>query len=91
MTSLAIFLFLLCGLGGIYRLLRGPGLADRIAALDVILIAFMGALAVDAASRGSTQNLTLVVVLSIIGFTATVAAARFLQYQSQLPGQPEKP
>lgn len=89
MTTAAITLFLVCGLGGTYRLLRGPTLADRVVALDVVLIGFMGALVVHAASVGATRDLILVVVLSIIGFTATVASARFLQYQHLLPQEPE--
>ncbi|MEM7093390.1 MAG: monovalent cation/H+ antiporter complex subunit F [Actinomycetota bacterium] len=89
MSTVALVLFLLCGVGGTYRLLRGPSLADRIVALDVILIGFMGALVVDAAETGSTTYLILVIVLSIIGFTATVAAARFLQYQALLPDPEE--
>lgn len=68
---------------GAYRLLIGPGLADRVAALDVSLICLMGALAVDAARRDDTTYLSLLVVIAIIGFTATVAASRFLEYDQR--------
>lgn len=61
------------------RLVRGPGPADRIVALDVILVALMGAIAVHAARTGSTVFLDGLVVIAIIGFTATVAVSRFVE------------
>lgn len=85
MTTAAIALFCAAGLIGAYRLLVGPSLADRIIALDVTLISFMGALAVHAAATNDPTNLIILIVLAIIGFTATVAAARFLQYQHAHP------
>lgn len=78
MTTVAILLFGISGLFGTYRLLKGPGLADRVMALDVTLLSLMGAIAVDAAARGDTTNLVMLVVIAIIGFTATVAASGFL-------------
>jgi len=83
--DIAIGLFIAAGLVGTYRLLRGPALADRIIAMDVTLISFMGAIAVHAAKVDSTQNLIILVVLAIIGFTATVSAARFLQHEHAKP------
>ena len=85
MTTIAIALFCAAGLAGTYRLLVGPSLADRIIAMDVTLISFMGALAVHAAATDNSTNLIILIVLAIIGFTATVAASRFLQYQHTQP------
>ena len=84
LTSIAIILFIVAGLCGMIRLLIGPGLADRIMALDVCLIALMGAISVDAARSEDTTNLIFLVVIAIIGFTATVSASRFLE-EEQLP------
>jgi multisubunit Na+/H+ antiporter MnhF subunit len=61
------------------RAIRGPGIADRIAALDVAVISLMGAVVVETARTGSTTLLPIVAVLAIIGFTATVAASRFIE------------
>lgn len=85
MTTVAIVIFVLAAIVATIRLLLGPGLADRIIALDVTLISFMGAVATHAAHTGSTTYLTLLVVLAIIGFTATVSAARFLQHEDPVP------
>ncbi len=80
MTALTLACFTLTGLCGVFRLLAGPSLADRIIALDVILMALMGAITVDAARRGDTTNVVILVVLAIVGFTATVAASRFIEH-----------
>ncbi len=67
------------------RLLIGPGLADRVIALDVALISLMGAIATHAADSGDTTYLNLLVVIAIIGFTATVAASRFIEHEGARP------
>jgi len=90
MTTLAIGVFVLAALIATARLLIGPGLADRIIALDVTLISFMGAIATHAAQTATTTYLILLIVLAIIGFTATVAAARFLQHERNEPA-PSQP
>ncbi|MEJ6720670.1 monovalent cation/H+ antiporter complex subunit F [Ilumatobacter sp.] len=64
------------------RVIRGPGLADRVIALDVALVALMGAIATKAASTGSTTYLPIVAVVAIVGFTATVVMTRFLEQGS---------
>ncbi len=68
------------------RLLIGPTLADRIIALDVMLICLMSGVAIDAADRDDTTWLNLLVVIAIIGFTATVATTRFIERDSQRKG-----
>lgn len=88
MTSLAIALFVAAAAIASIRLLIAPDLADRIIALDVTLISFMGAIASHAAHTNSTDYLILLVVLAIIGFTATVSAARFLQHEHSGPAGP---
>ncbi|MEM9132471.1 MAG: monovalent cation/H+ antiporter complex subunit F [Actinomycetota bacterium] len=79
MTTIAIVGLLIAGLCGVYRLLRGPSLIDRVVALDVALISLMGAITIDAADRNDPTNLVMLVVLAIVGFTATVVAARFME------------
>jgi multicomponent Na+:H+ antiporter subunit F len=63
----------------LYRLLIGPTLADRIIALDVMLVCLMVGITIDAANREETVWLNLLVVIAIIGFTATVATTRFIE------------
>ena len=61
------------------RLMVGPTLADRVIALDLALISLMSGIAIDAADRRDTTWLNLLVVIAIVGFTATVATARFVE------------
>lgn len=63
----------------IIRVLMGPSLADRIVALDVALLSLMGGIAVRAADEETTSGLYLVAVIAVIGFTATLAATRFIE------------
>jgi len=91
MTEAAIALFVLAALIASVRLLLAPNLADRVIALDVTLISFMGAIAANAAHTNSSQYLILLVVIAIIGFTATVSAARFLQHEQIGLGGPVEP
>ncbi len=78
-ASIAVACFAFAGLCGLYRILKGPLLGDRVAALDVSLVSLMGAIAVGATATGDTTAFVLLVVLAIIGFTATVAASRFIE------------
>lgn len=64
------------------RLMRGPTLADRVVAMDVALVTLMGAVAAAAAKTGEENYLSFLVVVSIVGFTATVAAAKFVEHDA---------
>lgn len=79
---LAMAAFVFAGGSALVRVLRGPSLADRVAALDVALISLMGALAIGAVERGSTVELDLLVIVAMVGFTATVAASRFIEREA---------
>jgi multicomponent Na+:H+ antiporter subunit F len=83
-TTVTIAGFMIAASSAGFRLLRGPSLADRVIALDVALISLMGAIATDAAASGDTTNLNLLVVIAIVGFTATVAASRFIEHEHRI-------
>ena len=83
MITLAVGGFALAGLCGVFRLLAGPTLADRIVALDLLLLSLMGSMIVDAVERNDTTYLIVPVVLAIIGFTATVAACQFIEHEGR--------
>ncbi len=60
------------------RLARGPSLLDRLLAIDVLLAVVCAGLIVDMAASGHMNNLTLVVVICLVGFIGSVAVARFV-------------
>ncbi len=72
---------LVAAAAAVYRLAVGPTLADRVIALDVLLISLMTGIVIDAARRNTTVWLNLLVVIAIVGFTATVAVSRFMEQQ----------
>lgn len=64
---------------GFIRLIKGPSLADRVVALDlmtVLIVAFCGLYAM---LSGVQAFLDVAIVLALIGFLATVAFARFIE------------
>ncbi len=66
-------------IAAVYRLVVGPTLADRVIALDLLLVALMTAIVIDAADRNTTTWLNLLAVIAVVGFTATVAVSRFME------------
>ena len=72
---------LLGAFAAVHRLVVGPTLADRVIALDLLLVSLMTGIVVDAANRGSTTWLNLLAVIAVIGFTATVAVSRFMEQE----------
>jgi len=72
------------GLGGVIaltRVLRGPTLADRIIALDVILLLVAGGLAVESARSGTEVFTGVLIVVALVAFTGTVLVARFIEWR----------
>ncbi|MEW6152401.1 MAG: monovalent cation/H+ antiporter complex subunit F [Actinomycetota bacterium] len=61
------------------RLVRGPSLADRIVALDTVLVLIVSGIAVGAARTGSGVFLDVLVVTALLGFVGTVNVARFIE------------
>jgi len=78
---IAVALVLL-GVGGVLfltRLVIGPTLSNRVVALDGLIATIIAAIATDAARTGSAVFLDAVVVVALVGFIATAAAARYIE------------
>ena len=76
----AAFVMVMLSVGlGFVRLAKGPTVADRVVALDmmtVIIVAFCGLYAIFAEEAAF---LDVGIVLALVGFLATVALARFAE------------
>lgn len=83
MILIAFLALLAAAAAALGRLIVGPTLADRVIALDLLLISLMTGIAVDAGSRSDPSNLKLLVVIAIIGFTATVSATAFIEREAE--------
>jgi multicomponent Na+:H+ antiporter subunit F len=62
-----------------FRLVRGPGLPDRIVALDLIVSLAIGLIAGYTILAEQSVFLNTAVVLALIAFLGTVAFARYLE------------
>ncbi|MBA3955232.1 MAG: cation:proton antiporter [Acidimicrobiia bacterium] len=76
-----ICLTLLVVAGGLclLRLVRGESVADRVVALDALLVIIISGVAVDAASRQSGLFLDVLVVGALVAFTGTITVARYVE------------
>jgi multicomponent Na+:H+ antiporter subunit F len=64
------------------RLLRGPSLADRVLALDLIAYLTVGLIALWTLATGVAAYLDAALILALVAFIATVAFARFIEYRA---------
>ena len=63
----------------VVRLVRGPSLADRVVAIDVLTAVAIGFIAAYVVGTGATALLDAALVLALVAFMATVAFARFVE------------
>lgn len=78
-ASVALVILVLAGFLCLIRLIRGPSLANRIVALDALLLIVVSGLAVQAAITGEDTYLDAMVVAALLGFTGTGLIARFIE------------
>ncbi len=62
----------------VFRLVRGPSLADRVLSLDFLFTLGMTFIAIFIVATGRTVYLDIAIALGLVGFLATVAYARFV-------------
>lgn len=76
------FSFLLAALVlAFIRLLKGPSINDRIAAMDVIAIIVMAFILVYSVLINNAIYLDLPVIISLISFIGTVAVSTYLKHR----------
>lgn len=63
------------------RLLVGPSLADRVLALDGMIVCGISTLVVRAVESGDGTFLPVAVVFTLVGFIGTAVIARFIEGQ----------
>jgi len=74
----AIGAFALALLLNLYRLLRGPGLADRILALDTLYINSLALLILLGIRFGTALFFEAALVIALMGFVGTVVLSKFV-------------
>ncbi len=79
MIALAAAGFAAAGLCAVYRVVRGPSLADRVIGVEVALVSLAGGIVIDAINRDSHALLATITVIALVGLAGTFAASRFLE------------
>jgi multicomponent Na+:H+ antiporter subunit D len=81
-TNLAFALFAVGAAMAVYRLSRGPSLADRMVALDTLLFIGAAALGTYVVRTGETVFVPVVVVIALVAFIGTLVVARTIEHES---------
>lgn len=78
LTSIVLGLLAVAAALCVVRLFRGDSLADRIVALDTLLVVVVCGIAVHAVRVGG-EYLDVLVVAALLGVTGTTLVARFVE------------
>ena len=78
-VQVSLLLILLGMAVALVRLARGPSLADRVVALDMMTVTIISFCGVYAVFMDEPSFLDVAIVLALVGFLATVALARYAE------------
>ena len=76
----------LCGITvllSVIRLVRGPSLADRVVALDLLSAVAVGITATWSVAAGDAVYLDVALLVALVAFLATVAFARYAEQDEE--------
>ena len=76
---------MLAVLGAFIRVLRGPGAADRVIALDLLAVALVAFAGVYAAESGEIAFLDVSLALALVSFFTTIVFARYIEQRAGPP------
>ncbi len=79
MYLLVLAMLVVAALGFVARVVRGPSLADRVIAVDGLVIVATAAVVVDALRRDTGYFLDAAILLALIAFVGTGVTARFVE------------
>ncbi|WP_182112410.1 MULTISPECIES: monovalent cation/H+ antiporter complex subunit F [unclassified Actinotalea] len=90
MTVVVLVCGALLGSAAVLALIRaekGPSMLDRTVALDILTGALVGGIALEAAWSRRVDTVPILVVLSLVGFLASVTVARFAAVETEGEGR----
>lgn len=79
MIEAALALLVVGGACFLVRVVAGPSLADRIVAVDGLVVTLVAATLLNAVRDDSPRFLDLALAVAFIGFVGAAAAARFIE------------
>ena len=65
------------------RLLRGPSMLDRVAALDLMAYMVVGLAAVTAIDTGERSFIDVALAVALVAFVSSVVYARFIEQEGR--------
>ena len=65
------------------RLMRGPTVADRVIALDLLAIISVGVIIIYSVATARAVFLDAAIVLALVGFAATIAFSKYLEQRGR--------
>jgi len=83
-VTFALALLCLSFFFAVIRVVRGPTLPDRVLALDMLVAAAIGFIAVIGIKTGYELYVDIAIALGLVGFLATVAFARFIMTRGRV-------
>lgn len=89
-TQLSLLLILIGMAVAFVRLAKGPSLADRVVALDMMTVTIISFCGVYAVFMDEPSLLDVAIVLALVGFLATVALARYAERRFQRDSEQDK-
>ncbi len=78
-TSICFGVLALAALLCVIRAVRGESIADRVIALDTLLIVIVVGVAVGAARTGSGTYLDVLLIVALVAFIGTTSVGRFIE------------
>lgn len=79
MTIAALVLLAVGGVGFVVRAVIGPSLADRLVAVDGLVVCMVLAVVIRSIRLGRDVDLDVALVVAFVGFLGTTAGARFIE------------
>lgn len=79
MILVAAIMLVVAGVCFLARVIVGPSLADRVIAVDGLVITIVGGILLNSIRVGSSWFLDVAVVAAVVGFLGTAATARFIE------------
>lgn len=79
MITVALLILVAGGACFLWRAVRGPSLADRIVALDGLIVTILAAILCYSIRVDTDKFLDVAVVVGFVGFVGTTAGARFIE------------
>ena len=76
-------LLAVAAVGAVFRVVRGPSVADRMVALDTLLFIGVAGIGAYIARTGETTFVPVLVMAVLTAFVSTVVVARYIEAETE--------